>query len=386
MGNTSKEKEEAKSKPARKGRSASVDNQDGARSRLTSQQKGKKKSDTGSSSTSLTVSSQIDKYEGDEDEDVMPDELTCKVCETVFVEDSDQLLQCERCDDWMCIQCTGLNEQQYDLLNVAKSKNQLHWYCNVCNEKAISAVRTDNDIEVKCKQYFDKVSGEINEVRNSLDTRITTEVSKLKDEIATIRGEIKQTSDGQLRAEFEAFKEEMKSNEARMGDKFEEKMNEATDASLSEFREREDRKLNLIIFNIPESKKEDGEDRQKDDLEALRILLAKLDLKVPLSNVIRLGTPGEKARPIRATTASFSDQKKILGVTAKLQTIQGYEYVFINRDMTPLERNQWKKLVVLKKQKQEKSKTDGEDVTWIIRGNKVVKGRPRREGAAEGAK
>ena len=82
---------------------------------------------------------------------------------------------------------------------------------------------------------------------------------------------------------------------------------EAEETLLEEMRDRKNRKLNLIIFNLPESKADDGKTRMDDDLESVRRLLAVVEVAVPISKATRLGRKGESTRPLRITTASITE-------------------------------------------------------------------------------
>ena len=86
----------------------------------------------------------------------------------MFTDDDDKLVECGRCESW---------EKHYELLNDAILGAKLHWYCRKCNGLAISAVKTDKDIEEKYCQYFETVRQEINETRLVIDKRITDEVT-----------------------------------------------------------------------------------------------------------------------------------------------------------------------------------------------------------------
>ena len=89
--------------------------------------------------------------------------LTCKICQCVFCDEDDKLIECGRCEKWECINCSNMSEKQYDLLNDKSLGVRLHWFCNECNALAISAVKTDKEIEEKCRQYFHTVREEIQE-------------------------------------------------------------------------------------------------------------------------------------------------------------------------------------------------------------------------------
>ena len=53
--------------------------------------------------------------------------------------------------------------------------------------------------------------------------------------------------------------------------------------------------------------------------------------------------------------------------------------IFINRDKTPLERAEWRKLLGEKKEKNEEAEHMGREENWVIRNNKVVLGKPREK-------
>ena len=313
--------------------------------------------------------------------------LTCKICQCVFCDEDDKLIECGRCEKWECINCSQMSEKQYDLLNDKSLGVRLHWFCNECNALAISAVKTDKEIEEKCRQYFHTVREEIQETRTILDERITSEVSSLREDIKKFKKDMTKNSDPKLREEIENLKTDMKEYEENLKERIDEKMNDATTVCLDEFREREGRKLNIMLFNVPESEKEDPEDKKKDDMEFLRILMSEINLTVPFSQVIRIGV-AEKTRgvprPMRARTTCITDQRKILNAASILRDTEYYKDTYIKRDETPLERAQKKKLNVLRKSKTEESRKKGENVRWFIRRGQVVSGKPRPGGAEGG--
>ena len=82
-----------------------------------------------------------------------------------------------------------------------------------------------------------------------------------------------------------------------------------------------------MLFNVPESEKEDPEEKKKDDLEFLRILMAEIKLTVPFSQVIRIGVAEKthsKPRPMRARTTCITDQRKILKAASILKDTEDY--------------------------------------------------------------
>ena len=59
------------------------------------------------------------------------EEAPCAVCKTIFGDD-DNMMQCEGCLTWTCIQCADITVEQYHFMT---GKDQVKWYCPECNEK-----------------------------------------------------------------------------------------------------------------------------------------------------------------------------------------------------------------------------------------------------------
>ena len=136
-------------------------------------------------------------------------------------------------------------------------------------------------------------------------------------------------------------KKDMKKHGEILKEKIDERMNDATTLCLDEFNEREGRTLNIMLYNAPESEKDDPEEREDDDLEFLRILMSEIKLTVPFSQVIRIGVAEKthsKPRPMRARTTCITDQRNILKAVSILKDTEDYKDMYIKRDETPLER------------------------------------------------
>ena len=304
--------------------------------------------------------------------ETIPGELSCKACDGVFTDENDQLIECERCSKWVCLDCSGLSEAHYDVLNDKTLGARLHWFCSTCDVLAVKAVKTDNNIEEQCKQYMasfrsdvcKELRGEINDVKLSLKEKITDEVDRVNkrvdQEVEIVLQKIENMDNGGT------------ASEERGASRLEEQ-----ETLLEEMKDREARKLNLVIFNLKESKKEDNEDRKKDDVEAMRTLLSSISEPLPFSRTVRLGKKGENTRPIRITMTTTANQHAVLKAAVKLRNSEEYKEVFINKDQTPMEQKNWKRLLDVRKKKEIASREAEEDVTWIIRKGRVVPGKPK---------
>ena len=308
-----------------------------------------------------------------------PEKSVCKLCEKQFEPPNDPLIQCDRCDGWICLNCANMTEEQYKFFISETNKNISHlWFCTHCFPSATTCVKTDNEIEEKCKSYFER-----------LDTKFSSEVSAIKEDLTHMR---KEMNDNKAEArsdlqelqrkleEHKSFVEEKVENGADINkvieDKVKQVMDESTETAVNEIRERDERKLNLLCFNITESTKDEGEERKKDDLETLKKLLEELQVQTHISNPTRLGkkTNGTN-RPLRLTVSTLQERNSLLKASTKLKGTENFKEVVIAKDMTPLERKSRRLLVQLKKRRQEESTAAGENVEWVIRNNKVVRKR-----------
>ena len=219
-------------------------------------------------------------------------------------------IECERCEKWECIACSSLSDDEYKLLN--SSLVSIHWYCIVCNGQAVSAVKSDNLIEEKCKAYFESVRGEIAQVKNELDNKITEVNTQLWDEIKTL-------------------KERLDTHDKEVEKKIDNKLSTSADLGIKEMSEREGRKLNMILFNVPESRSEDGEERKKHDTDMLNKIQAVIGNKANLTKVVRIGAKKEQNRPLRVAASSLQEHRDILRSAKKLQGNDDWKEVYISR-------------------------------------------------------
>jgi hypothetical protein len=300
-------------------------------------------------------------------QEVLLASIPCKQCQVNFVNESDRMIECDRCKLWECLACSGMDESLYQSLNDDNIGPYIHWYCRKCKESAMKAISTDNEIEVRCEQFFSKfreeILGEINTVKKDISELKNNQVQQSKN-IAELRSEIEERNQKQV----EGFRSEI-----------EEKSQKQMEQAIKEVQDRQERKLNVIFFNVDESEAEDTNQAKQDDLAALRGILDSIEAKVPLANPIRLGKKEDSttARPLRVRAVNEQDVTKIMKAAKKLKDHDSLSSVYINRDKTPLERLEWKKLVEERKEKNEEAKSAGREENWVIRNHKVVLGRMR---------
>ena len=129
--------------------------------------------------------------------------------------------------------------------------------------------------------------------------------------------------------------------------------------------------MNLIFFNIKESKREEVTERIEEDIKEIKQVLKKIDACADkFSKPIRLGKKCDGAKP-RPVKIRLSSQEEISQILRQAKKLRGTD-IFISRDMTPLERREWKELLEERNRRRKDAEEKGEEGTWIIRKGKVV--------------
>jgi len=117
---------------------------------------------------------------------------------------------------------------------------------------------------------------------------------------------------------------------------------------VDEQRERDKRKLNLILHNVPESAKQSGPERKADDISTINGLLHQhLDFNPTISNAIRLGKKSDRPRLLKVSVATIQEKSTILRNCYKLRNSKNPTYIqkiFSTPDLTPLEQKKDKVL------------------------------------------
>ena len=151
---------------------------------------------------------------------------------------------------------------------------------------------------------------------------------------------------------------------------------------LDEYTDRERRKANIIIHNLPESTLEKGPDKIADDIkradEMLQYDVNMSDVKI--TKVIRLGGRGQnkqnKPRLILATLNNPDRRRAILAAARTLRHTDDWANIYISPDVTPLEREKEKKL-----REELKTWRNAGESNLIIKGDKLVTKTVRKEQA-----
>jgi len=144
---------------------------------------------------------------------------------------------------------------------------------------------------------------------------------------------------------------------------------------LAEYSEREKKKNNVVIHNLPESKKESAEERMNEDMEAVgKMVLEGLNMKeMEFTTVRRINVRNQdkdKNRMIVATLATPARKRAMLAAAKTLRNEERWSRVFISPDRTYSERQEFRKM-----REDLKRRREGGEESIGIRNNRIVKTR-----------
>ena len=296
-------------------------------------------------------------------EETLADAFECKFCTSTSTDD--KLLQCDRCDFGVCLPCSTMSSVLYELMN--KNSQGVHWFCKECDSQAMKDVQTGQQIEERCKFYFNKCRDEIKEVESTLNNKIDTEVARLDSEVKALKSlsASQRTKNVELSKKVDELEQEMNVGATVVEQKIEERTTNIAQKSISEILEREKRRNQLILFNIMESDKEEAKQRQEDDSKEICRILESINAASDIDQVIRVGQKQTTPRPIKIKLKNQSNKDRILKAAMNLKGTE----IYISKDMTPLEQAEHRKLVMELKKKRGEA---GVDDQWVIRRGRVM--------------
>ena len=162
-----------------------------------------------------------------------------------------------------------------------------------------------------------------------------------------------------------------------LGETLQSSVEKQVEKAINDYREREERKCNLIVHNVPEPRVDSMDKKGDDELSLRRIFEITKTEEVEIVELTRLGKPtAGKDRLIKIELRSVSDKHKVLGGTKHLRTKVGNDYVhewskvFITPDQTKEERT---KSMNLKKELERRRKDEKNDKLIIYRGSIIDK-------------
>ena len=282
----------------------------------------------------------------------------CHECDIPF-EEKDAWLQCGSCQFWYHRACVQLSDVQFTgLVEAAKQGDKsMQYFCALCKD-------TVNDVLTNI-QRFKKMQNELNSIRNEINGRfenLETQMKSIEEKISkgTTVTDIKSPS----------FREILKKDiQKSVKEKVKEELEDKREAELIE-----EKKNNIVLFNVPESLSEDCESRMRHDRDMFLTLynIEENDFADETVKVMhRVGSKeAKKPRPMVVKFINNEDKAKYLKDSGDLAlSVDGKDVqIYATNDRTRKQRETMKNLTTEIK---ERRKAGEEDI--VIRNFRIIK-------------
>lgn len=372
--------------------------------------KNKDKAEPATKLSNLTSSVAYTGVKSDKSKDCL-----CGTCNKQ-VNDGDKALECEVCLQWFHTKCQKVSTKLYNALS--DEGDSCAWYCTACkcgakqlrlqiislqrdqmaiesNLKKVTEITQNNlteiislksnirDMDTKYERSYNGLLDRVNDLIPSAN--VTDEVKKRLEDMeesfdarlnkleGLIEGNssVKDTTMNYAGATAEVAALEIKIDKLSNTLKTYQNNGATNDTralrqGLSELEDIEKRKLNLVVFNLPEAGNPDG------DIEKFKTMIKdEFKLSVKVKEATRLGRRNEdKPRMLRIRLEALSEKKLILSKAKDLRvsTDTIYSTVYIRPDLTKKQLEESKNLREQLKDKRSKDSTK----KWTIRRGEIV--------------
>ena len=285
--------------------------------------------------------------------DIDTEQYPCIYCNK-DVKKNEKAIQCTYCDYWAHQRCKGMPKDQFDMLYSKKCRG-MFWACRSCTSFA-EKHRAETLLFKQRLEALEKKTEEIDEVSAS--------VEELKKDV-----------------------EEMKSTQSN---------SESSSTVFAEIRDRDSRKDNLVIYDLPEPAGDNSRDRIENDREQFCNLMSSIDVTVNVDNDVkfmkRLGKyVNERKRPLLVGISSQNVKESILQNAPKLASQHGTtSQINITRDLTKMQRDEESKMKRdAEARNAQLSEADKKNFQWKVIGRRgerrMVKSRIEQTGTGQGA-
>lgn len=266
-------------------------------------------------------------------------------------------MHCEFCSKYYCLECASIEPEIYPVL---KNSQSFHWFCPLCEGKAIKSITIERDIEKRCAEFLNKMEGRLSTVESTLRQKVD------KKDIATlIKHEMKDS-------QTENIHKLVTSEVCKLGinnTSIEKLVQEEVQKSLDSSKDREERSTNIIVHNLPEPVHTSELEKLDDDSLSVEHLITE-HLRVNCSRpsaIQRLGKKSEKPRPLKVCLLSKTDKISILKNTRLLKEApMPYCNVQLSSDMSRSEREE-NKLLLAEARRMDEADSSG-DWIHLVRG------------------
>ena len=269
------------------------------------------------------------------------------------------------CGLWHHIKCEGVSEKSYKLIGEGEIHG-LRWFCKKCDQFAANIMTTIKKLTARLNQIEEKTESRVARVEErvaKVEEREKEQTNKIEGTIERIEGIEGGIKDEPLR---EVTDEDIKNQ-----------ISLATSSFLKEKEEKDTRKMNVVVNNVPESEGETAkEKKEKDKQKCLKQFEKIVDIsEADIESIVRLGAATDKPRPIKIKLKCENLRNDLIRNAREInEGVEVSERIYINRDETREERKRGKELRDERKLRMSKGETG-----LIIRGGRIIKKAEIRE-------
>ena len=265
----------------------------------------------------------------------------CGVCKK---EVGEKGIMCDRCNVWVHFPCSKLKAVEYKSLT-SMASSSIRWFCARCTYELDN--KTDRDARMAAQ-----------ESKIDMLYQIITTLQQQNNLILQLVKQNNETVEKRVREEVREV--------------------------MGEEKEKEWRRKNVILFNLPETR-DKGASEKVEDGKRVDDVMKEIGVDVGEYETARLGAPDDKRvkpRPLKVTVKIAEKRDEILRKARNLKDSEEYRKmkVGITADKTLEERKKDKALVDEKKRREEQ----GEDVI-IFRGEVMTKDEANKKGRRQPA-
>ena len=277
----------------------------------------------------------------------------CKDCDSQIESDT-KALSCNFCHKWVCTDCLEISDDLYQVLT-QNPKSPLLVPCKDCSGQIASLSEMRNTLnEVKLNQngtmkQLDELNKKVGAMNRDLQKTVKEAVRKevgvqLDARLVQVESKLEVQIDNKIEA--------VRDNMVSAGEMSHDKIKDVVREAYKEERQRELRKVNLMLFNVPEVTTRYPHVRKGHDwdsvLKVLKVLNDMEDIESKVLKVMRIGRRiDEKTRrPIKIVFPDWDTKFKFLQNSYRLSESDDdmVKLVRVTNDRTPNEIKQYKEL------------------------------------------
>jgi len=290
----------------------------------------------------------------------------CVVCNAPATEN---VMECVWCEARLHAKCAKISDEQCILIGNA-SRNVV-FLCTSCLEVLPEAFRSYD--------IYSLVDSRVSSVEKAISEAHTSTFQGLKAELATLQSITSNlaTKVKDLYIQSKTLQEQLQAascdltNKSTSSPSVLEAAPSTSESSASTFLtvakeldDRERRKNNVIVYNLPETSTSEDEKWFSDLCKTV------FDLGVKITKVLRLGKPSEdRIRPLLIVLDDLNQKEFIVSHSHYLRRHPQYKNIYVSTDMTKFQRQKHKKLVQELKKRRER----GERNLMILNGEIVLR-------------